>query len=214
VEAKDLRETVFGDLSLSQWLKFPSSSAASAAFESVPDFAEADDSRVCDSLLCIASDEKLEIRHRLEALYLARVRGCPPTDFPYEVWGVVVEAGVHGGIDTLAAYADYYAHYYNHAGGCVFWENPDQSLHPLIDDVLTEARAVLPHIGIWGGARRTSLQQGWGRLNILTPQGLCFGEAPLQTLGQDPTSQRLLYAATMLMQKLTGMALAVRQKRK
>lgn len=91
---------------------------------------------------------------------------------------------------------------------------PIGRFHPLIDDVLNEARAVLPHIGIWEGPRRTSLQQGSGRLNILTPQGLCFGEAPLQTLDQDPTSRALLYAATKLMQKLTGMALAGRQSRK
>jgi len=213
-EMNSLRDTVFGDLNLTDWLAYPATHAAAVAFGEVKELAAADDPGLSGALSQIAGDQTLETRHRLEAHHIARIFGQPLKDARYEAWGVVVEASVHGGLDTLAAYQDYFAHYYNFAGGSVVWENPDQSLHPLIDDVIDAARSALPRIGLWEGPRRTTLEQGWGRLNILTPQGLCFGEAPLQTLDQDIIARPLLHAATRLMKELTAMASSERNARK
>ncbi len=65
----------------------------------------------------------LESRHYLQAWHFLRAAGIqPPEQWAQFVLGVVVEVGMPGGADLVAAYADGSARFYSHAGGGVVWD--------------------------------------------------------------------------------------------
>lgn len=119
------------------------------------------------------------------------------------VWGVVVEVGMSGGLDLLAAYANGTARYYNYSGRAVIWEHGDASLDAAIADVLRAAVKLVPYIGLSTEPHRPPPSTSEARLTILTPDGFCFGEGPLDVLGRDQMASSLLGPATALMMKLT-----------
>ncbi len=119
------------------------------------------------------------------------------------VWGVVVEVGMSGGLDLLAAYANATARYYNYSGRAVIWERADASLDGAIVDVLRAAVKIVPYIGLSDEPHRPAPSTSDARLTILTPDGFCFGEGPLDVLGRDQMASSLLGPATALMTKLT-----------
>jgi hypothetical protein len=154
----------------------------------------------------LAQTPGIESRVRIQAWHsLREIGGQPPAGVHNDVLGVVVEVGMPEGQDFLAIYADLTAYYYNYAGGAVVWLRPDTSLDKQINLVLGAARAIVPLIGPWKEARRPPPGAGIARLNILTPVGLHFGEAPLQALDGDRNARLLLRAATALMAKLTSL---------
>jgi hypothetical protein len=125
-------------------------------------------------------------RQRLQAWHaLCEAGGQPPASIENNVLGVVVEAGVNGGEDVLAAYADRSGYYYNFSGAGVVWQRPDASMDGLIDAVLEAARRIAPRIGVWQEPRRAAPEEGGARLSILTPLGLKFGEAAIKVLDRD-----------------------------
>jgi hypothetical protein len=122
---------------------------------------------------------------------------APPVDTK-QVWGVVVEVGLQGGLDLLAAYADHTARYYNYSGAGVVWDHPDAP----IDALLACGQTICDRIGPWEGARPAPPPNGQVRINLLTPSGLHFGQGPFELLSQDSLGGPALAAATALMQGL------------
>jgi hypothetical protein len=158
----------------------------------------------CAVLLEITRMQNVESRHHLQAWHCLRGLGrAPGLEIEKHVLGVVVEVGMDGGLDLLAAYADRTVRFYNYSGAAAVWERPNGSLDGYVDAVLQAARSIVAQIGPWEGPRRPPPVQGIARLNILTPKGLCFGEGPLGILEQDPRGRRLLEAATTLIRKLS-----------
>jgi len=154
----------------------------------------------------IALTPGIESRVRIQAWHsLREAGGQPPARVQNDVLGVVVEVGMSEGQDFLAIYADQTAYYYNYSGAAVVWLRPDASLDKQINSVLGAARAIVPLIGPWKEARRPPPSAGFARLNILTPVGLHFGEAPIQALDGDRNARPLLRAATAVMAKLTSL---------
>jgi hypothetical protein len=201
------RDTLFGDMPLEEcenlgagaepWLSFQRARAC---------LARDDNNGACDTLAAITFMQGVASRYRLLAWHALRELGrAPPDDVGQQILGVVVDVGMDGGLDLLAAYADRTVHYYNYAGSGVVWIHPDSSLDGFIDTVLQTARTVLPRVGPWSAPRRPSPPTGHVRLNILTPVGLYFGEGPFDLLDSDPLAGPLLQAATSLMRKLTSL---------
>jgi hypothetical protein len=158
----------------------------------------------CAALIEITRMQDVESRHHLQAWRFLRELGrAPGRDIEKQVLGVVVEVGMEGGLDLLAAYADRTVRYYNYSGAAAVWERPNDSLDGAVDAVLEAARSTVAHIGPWEGPRRPSPPRGIVRLNMLTPMGLCFGEGPFELLDRDPLGRPLLQAATSLMRRLT-----------
>ena len=118
------------------------------------------------------------------------------------VAGVVVEVGLEGGLDLLAAYDDHTARYYNYSGAGVVWEHPDASLDAAIDALLARGQVICQQIGPWEGERPGPPPRGDMRISLLTPLGLHFGQAPHEVLARDPLAGPLVAAATSLMQQL------------
>jgi hypothetical protein len=128
-----------------------------------------------------------------------------PTAGPKELRGVVVEVGIDGGLDLLAAYADHTARYYNHSGAGVVWERPDGSLDAQIDALLAAARPLCDFVEPWAGELPAPPPVDEARINMLTPAGVRFGQGPWDDLAQAGGGQ-VLAAATQLMRSLIDLA--------
>ncbi len=197
----------FGDMSLDACARLGTGAEPWQSFEKARGFvADGNLSQARAILESIALTPGIESRVRVQAWHsLREAGGQPAASVQSDVLGVVVEVGMPEGQDFLAIYADQTAYYYNYAGGAVVWLRPDASLDKQINSVLDAARAIVPLIGPWKEARRPPPSTGIARLNILTPVGLHFGEAPLEALDGDRHARPLLRAATAVMARLTSL---------
>lgn len=202
---ESMRETLFGDRSIDVWGAKEAGTEPWLSFARARDaMARSDTKEAVAALAAITVMPGLESRHYLQAWHFLRGLGQrPPDDVQKQVFGVVVEVALDTGLDLVAGYADHSARYWNYSGSGVVWDRPDGSLDAAVDALLDAGRAVVIHIGPWEGPRRPPPQEGFVRLNMLTPAGICFGEGPFAALAGDPMGGRLLGAATQLMQRLT-----------
>ena len=205
----EIRETLFGDMPLSRW---PPSSAQPgsepwASFERARSFIESGDTQNATATLRgILDTSGLESRHYLQAYhFLAELGVAPVQGLSKNVLGVVVEVGMKGGLDLVAAYADHCARYYNHSGAAVILERPNGTLDIAIDELLRAGETVAKVIGPWKESRPPAPPNGRARLNFLTPSGLHFGEAPFETLAKDKLGGPVIAAAFRLMQALMAL---------
>ena len=213
-EAPSIRDTLFGDAPLSQW---PPPTAATADVEPWDSFVQArealDRNDITGAIAHwrrVLAQPNLEARHVLQAWHFLRERGEFPAEDAGRVLGVVVEVGMPRGLDLLAAYVDGSARYFNFSGAAVVWECPDASLDDDIAALLQCGQRVADNIGPWEEARPAPPPAGQARLNMLTPGGLRFGQAPQDVLADDAMAAPLFCAAAALMQKLIGKAEAVK----
>jgi hypothetical protein len=145
----------------------------------------------------------LESRHYAQAWQFLRVYGVdPPPQIAKALLGVVIEVPMTGGLDVLAAYPEHTARYYNFSGGAVIWEHPDDSLDPLIDELLRAGQDVVNAIGPWDKPRPPAPAAGRIRISFLTPSGLHFGDGPADQIPADPLAKPVFDAGTKLMQAL------------
>jgi hypothetical protein len=201
----EIRHTLFGDMSLSQW---PHESVAGepwTSFVQARDALAAGDVATAGRLWqAIASNPNLESRHYLQAWHFLRGVGIEPAeDVARQLLGVVLEVHMDGGLDLLAAYADGTARYYNHSGAAVVWDRPDATLDEPVSGLLAAAQAVVDRIGPWSGERPDAPNPGRVRLNFLTPSGLHLGEAPFEVLAADPMAGPVVAAGLVLLDALT-----------
>ncbi|SRR6266508_2101224 len=126
--------------------------------------------------------EGLEARLHLQAWHCLRTLGeLPPERIAREVKGVVVEVGLEGGADLLAAYSDHTARYWNfRAGTGIIWDVPgDTEVASLVDALLQAGEAVVNDTGPWDGVRPPVPPKGKARINVLTLGGLHLDRTPL-----------------------------------
>jgi len=206
----EIRDTLFGDLPLDEW----PAQAASANEEPWASFVLArtalaagrrDEAQL--ALRAVLAQQGLEARHYLEAWEALRSIGVQPQEQEAKhVLGVVTEVPIDQAFDLLAAYADHSARYYNHAGGGIVWDHPDDRLDAAIDGVLVVADALVKRIGPWQGQRPPPPPAGHARLSILTPSGLHFGQGPFSVFVGDPIAAPLFNAAAVLFQKIIALS--------
>lgn len=149
----------------------------------------------------LAEDTEAESRTRLLAYAMLMNRGVKPQR--RELLGVVIEAGLEGGLDVLAAYDDGTARYINQSGAMVIWETPTSASNVLLDRLLAESEVVVGKIGPWDKPRLSQPPNGDIRLNFLVSDGLYFGQGPFDVLSNDPMGGPVIDAATKLMVFLT-----------
>jgi hypothetical protein len=125
------------------------------------------------------------------------------------VLGVVVEVPQPRGLDTLAAYADGRARYFNQAGGAVIWEEPDRPEGELARDVVNRGQQAIELVP--AVAKRTPSGGAIVRVTLLTPGGLHVKEGSFDELGAGPLSPTV-DAATRLLQALVEAGLASKKK--
>jgi hypothetical protein len=207
-----IRDTLFGDMPLSQW---PADSSLSRTFpwnafaKARAHLAAGKRDSAVECWREVVRQPDLESRHYLQAWHFLRTHGVRPShDAATNVLGTIVEVALPEGLDLLAAYADKSARYYNHGGGGIIWEHPDGSLDATIDELLQISSVIIEDLGPWEGERPEPPPAGQVRLSFLTPSGLHFGEAPWSALSGDPTAARLLEIGTSLMTAMVEKAKA------
>ena len=90
----------------------------------------------------------LDSRMYLEAWQALRSLGVdPPPVRAKDLLGVVVEVGLPGGLDLVAAWPDHCARYWNQGGGGVVWERAEGEVNTKIDELLRAGEKVLKLIG-------------------------------------------------------------------
>jgi hypothetical protein len=125
-----------------------------------------------------------------------------PSDLSKNVLAVVLEVGLYGGVDYLAAYSDHTARYYNFSGAKVIWENEEEEMSAAIDRLFEAGQAVTGKIGLWDEERRKGVAEGMVRMSFLTPSGLCFGEGPMSGMLHDNLAEPVIASGIELMKRL------------
>ncbi len=203
----EIRDTLFGDMSLPQWV---SSSTNSMSLEPWASFGRAKESLdsgdtqlATETLRRILEMPGLESRQYLQAWhFLGDLGVTPASEKEKDLLGIVVEVGLGKGPDLVAAYADRRARYYNFSGAGVVWERPNDSLDAAVDDLLRVGLVTMHAIGPWKGCRPSAPPAGHARINLLSPSGLHFGQGPLDSLTKDQLGGPVIAASFRLMQEL------------
>ena len=160
-----------------------------------------DDPDAAGALLEIVQMPGLESRHYLQAHHFIRQLGYR-LQGEKQLLGVVVEVAMPEGLDLVAVYDDYTARYYNYAGSDAVWERPNAFLDEEMSAVLQAGQAIMERIGPWAGPRPGAPKPEYARINLLTSDGLHFGEGPMNLLMRDPLGGALLKAALRLIERL------------
>lgn len=160
-----------------------------------------------NALLRIADDQSGESRVRAMAATKLLEIGSARQPKP-ELLGVIVEVGLEGGLDVLAAYGDGTARYLNYASNVIIWESPNEQSNALVDNLWHHSINVVNRIGPWDEPRMAPPETGMVRLSFLVSGQIYLGQGPMQPFFQDAMAGPVLHAATQLMQYLTDTSLA------
>lgn len=198
---------LFGDVPLSDW-KATDAPARTlvpwSCFETARTNVERQDQPgAIAALREVVETPNLETRQYLQAWHALRELGIQPEPHrAKQVMGAVLEVGLEGGLDTLAAYSDSTARYISHGGRTIVWDAVDEEITDLIGELLRAGQAIADNTSPWPGVRRPAPPENHVRLNMLTPSGLHFGEGPFVALAADPIGGPVIAAGTALMEAL------------
>jgi hypothetical protein len=210
-----IRDTLFGDLPVDLWLGNGTSSQPfpwNAFIEARAHLAAGSRNAAIRKWRDILAHPGLEPRHYLQAWQFLRQNGQQPApEIAKQLLGVVVEVGMAGGLDIVAAYPDHSARYYNYSGSAVIWEHPDTSIDVEIDALLAASTGVVQQTGPWDKPRPAAPATDVVRLSFLTPSGLHFGQAGMEVMSKDPIGSQVLNLAAGLMNALIERTLANRK---
>jgi hypothetical protein len=154
-----------------------------------------DHDAVVQQLQRVVHMEGLEACAYLQAWHSLRELGeQAPPDVARTIHGIVVEVGMKGGLDMVAAYSDHRARYHNYGAGGVVWElgRGDAEIDQLVDQMLQTGQVIVDNSGPWRGPYPSPPTEGSVRINFLTPGGLHLGEGRLDQMGREPTAKYLL----------------------
>ena len=145
----------------------------------------------------------IESRTYLQAWHCLRTLGVEPDDETRrDVKGIVVEVGLKGGLDSVAAYSDHSARYFNHSGAAVIWDTETPEMNARIDPFLEVAAAVGENTEPLEGAHPPLPDRGMMLINVLTPGGIHIGLGPMEAMQGDPMGAAVTQTALALMQAL------------
>ncbi|MBI3552536.1 MAG: hypothetical protein HY077_08450 [Elusimicrobia bacterium] len=127
---------------------------------------------------------------------------APSEDLVGQVWGVVVEVPMPGGLDTLAAYADGSARYINQSGKVLVWDLPPPNpLHPHFEALFPAAHELVTQ---WPAARPEKPPAGHVGITLLTPEGPRFATAALGDSEVSGPAAAVFSAAALMLQALVA----------
>jgi hypothetical protein len=206
LSANPIRETLFGDMPIDAWASHVSSAVPWTLFAKArAEMEKKNEAAAARILQQVIQTPGLESRHYLQARHFMHQLGYR-MDQEKTLLGVVVEVAMPEGLDLLAAYSDYTARYYNFSGAGIVWERPNESINKEISQVLQAGQVIMNRIGPWEGERLGAPKTGYGRINLLTTEGLHFGEGPMNVLMNDTLGGTMLKAAIALMSRLIDMS--------
>lgn len=215
--AQFMREMTFGDVPLAYWRPHEDDAMKLepwASFERARQCVSRRDTRgAIEALMTVIYQRNLESRQYLEAWQGLKELGVnPPPEMAMQLYGVVVEVDQPEGLDVLAAYTDYSVYYINYTGKMTIWNTRTPAMDSHVDELLAAARNILPFIGPWEGKRPGPPPKGQVRINLLTSNGLCFGQGSWEALNRDGRGGHILGAAAQLLKTLVDLQVSQQKK--
>lgn len=155
----DLRELLFGDLSLNTWANNGSEAEPWFSFKKADQAINSgDEDKALQILDNIIKTKGLESRQYLQAYHAMNELGVAPAN--KEFFGVVIEVSLDHGLDIVAAYKDQSARYYNYSGASVICEDAGSIITDEIKALLDEGESLMWKIGPFEGERPGTPIQG------------------------------------------------------
>jgi hypothetical protein len=149
----------------------------------------------------------IESRTYLQAWHCLRMLGVEPDDpTRREVIGMAVEVGLGPGLDSVAAYKDRSARYFNHSGAAVIWDTETSEMNAQIESFLGVAQTVGENTEPFDEDHPSPPDRGMMLINILTPGGIHIGMGPMNAMQGDPLGAAVTETAIALMQALMNAA--------
>jgi hypothetical protein len=147
-----------------------------------------------------------EARLRLWAWHNLRQLGkYPSPDLARQVLGVIIEVPFEDREDVLAAYADGTARYINHQGGMIVWDSIDETITPIVMNVIREAQPI-------GAPQEDRLEEPVPgeqvRLSVLTPGGIHVWQG---VAAENPQLTKVFAYMAELLRALVQMAMDQRR---
>ncbi len=209
--ADTVRPLLLGTLSADEWAPIgegddsePWVSFAQARF----DYGKGRQGEAIERWRRIASMPGIESRQSLQAWHFLRTVGVrTPESVGRQLLGAVAELPVRDGHDLLAGYSDGSVRYVNFSGrAAVVEDRTIITVQEALSGWLEVARTVVQSLGPWEGSELPDLPVGSGRIMMLTPSGIHFGQAPAEALMADPRARAFLEAATRLLKIVVGIS--------
>lgn len=145
----------------------------------------------------IAEDGNVE--SRLRALAFNRLKSEGRSVPKSKLLGVVVEASLDRGLDTLATYTDGRLRYINSSGKMIILEQDPPSLRDAREDLLTASSEVLADLSPAELPRPNAPRKGDVRLSFVVSDGLYVGQAATDALAEDYLGGPILKASNRLL---------------
>jgi len=147
-----------------------------------------------------------EARLRLWAWHNLRQLGkYPSPDLARQVLGVIIEVPFEDREDVLAAYADGTARYINHQGGMIVWDSIDETITPIVMNVIRETQPP-------GAPQEDRLEEPVPgeqvRLSVLTPGGIHVWQG---VAAENPQLTKVFASMAELLRALVQMAMDQRR---
>jgi hypothetical protein len=148
----------------------------------------------------IAQQNDLPARLRILAFnYLAKKGKAPQSK---ELLGVILEAGVDDGLETLAAYTDYQVDYIDSHGDMRHWETAEMGLRQRMVSYFISAAALVEQLRPSDKPRFPPTFAGMARITLLVSDGRYFGQGPSNNLTKDELSGPIIRQANNLLANL------------
>jgi hypothetical protein len=163
-----------------------------------------------DALRALAEDESQESRVRMLAYNRLREKSEPVP--AKKLLGVIIEVGLKGGLDVLAAFPDCRLRYINHVEKMSVFEASPPDIETKIRKLLDASQRVVEKIGPWDKARLAPPGNGLIRMTFLVSDGLYLGQGPMDVLQRDAMAGPIFAAGTQLLQAVVNKTLEASKK--
>lgn len=147
-----------------------------------------------------AQQNDLPARLRILAFnYLAKKGEAPQAK---ELLGVILEAGVDDGLETLAAYTDYQVDYIDSHGDIRHWDAAKMGLRQRLVNYFISAATLVEQLRPSDKPRFPPTFAGMARITLLVSDGRYFGQGPSNNLTKDELSGPIIRQANNLLANL------------
>jgi hypothetical protein len=148
----------------------------------------------------LAADKHQESRVR--ALAYDELRAAGKRVPKKEYLGTIIEVRLHGGLDTLAVFADGSVRYINQSGKVIVVDATPNPFDREIQTVIQASKPLVAVMGPWEKDRLSAPKEGNIRLTFLVSDGLYFGEGSMESMQREPLAAPLISAGTTLVLRL------------
>ncbi len=145
------------------------------------------------SVRMTAQQPELPARLRILAFNYLLKKGELPVK--KELLGVILEAGVDDGLETLAAYTDYSVAYIDSRGGIKTWATLETGIRERLVNYFASAATLAEQLRPSDKPRFPPPFAGMARITLLLSDGRYFGQGPGNNLTRDVISGPLIRQA-------------------